>query len=103
VKQDSRRLVRRWCWLSLAGCVFFASACSRHRGDTLAEVQRRGSLRWGGDEEGGGPYIYRPEEDTKILAGFEIDLLELLSQRLGVKSDFQSSNWPELLNTLMGV
>jgi polar amino acid transport system substrate-binding protein len=57
-------------------------------------------LRWGGDEEGGGPYIYRPEENTKILAGFEVDLLELLSGRLGVKSDFQSSNWPELLNTL---
>ena len=33
------------------------------RADTLDEIRRRGSIRWGGDQEGGGPYIF-PKPDN---------------------------------------
>jgi His/Glu/Gln/Arg/opine family amino acid ABC transporter permease subunit len=98
VNHDSRS--RRWCWLLLLVILIVIPACARHSSDTLTEIQRRGSLRWGGDEEGGGPYIYRPEDNPQVLIGFEIDLMARLAQRLAVRSEFHSSNWPELLNTL---
>lgn len=75
-------------------------ACQRQRGDALAEIRQRGELRWGGDEEGGGPYIYRPDENPNVLTGFEYDLMARLAAGLNVKSDFKSSNWPELLKQL---
>ena len=95
---DRRRLRRlRWAlfgtWLALVGC-------SPVRTDALTESQKRGALRWGGDEEGGGPYIFRPENNVQALTGFEIDLMALLADRLHVQSEFRSSQWPELLNTL---
>lgn len=75
-------------------------SCRSGQTDALTEVRQRGALRWGGDEEGGGPYIFRPDDNLKVLTGFEIDLMAQLAGRLGVESDFRSSNWPELLNTL---
>jgi polar amino acid transport system substrate-binding protein len=99
VKSDSRR-ARRWPCLVLVGLGAIVAAGSRLHADTLGEIQRRGALRWGGDEEGGGPYIYRPEDNPQLLTGFEVDLMNLLAQTMGVRSEFHSSNWPELLNTL---
>ncbi|MGD9636532.1 MAG: hypothetical protein AB7U97_24830, partial [Pirellulales bacterium] len=40
--------------------------------DTLDEIRERGTLRWGGDASGGGPYIYQGP-DNKIT-GFEFEL-----------------------------
>lgn len=75
-------------------------SCSPKRIDALHAAKDRGALRWGGDEEGGGPYIFRPEDDVQRLTGFEFDLMSLLADRLGVRSEFHSSNWAELLATL---
>lgn len=75
-------------------------SCSPHRIDALLSAKARGALRWGGDEEGGGPYIFRPEDNVQRLTGFEFDLMNLLADRLGVRSEFHSSNWAELLATL---
>lgn len=87
--------------IALALAVTFAfCGCQRNSTDTLATIHRRGELRWGGDEEGGGPYIYRPNEDASKLTGFEFDLMRHIAKGLGVRSEFKSSNWPELLKTL---
>ena len=40
--------------------------------DSLDDIQKRGTLRWGGDDQGGGPYIYEGK-DNKVT-GFEFDL-----------------------------
>ncbi len=58
------------------------------------------SLCWGGDEEGGGPYIFRSENRADQIVGFEIDLMEYLAGRLGVKSTFKQGQWSSLLNEL---
>jgi polar amino acid transport system substrate-binding protein len=80
--------------------VFSGFGCQSSPADALANVRQRGQLRWGGDEEGGGPYIYRPDENAQIVTGFEFDLMALLAKNLNVTSKFESSNWPELLKTL---
>src|SRR5947208_9990465 len=70
------------------------------RADTLDEIQRRGSIRWGGDQEGGGPYIYSAPNDPQKLIGFEVELMQMLSDRLGVRSEFHQCEWDNLPNLL---
>lgn len=68
--------------------------------DALADVRRRGELRWGGDEEGGAPYIFRAEDGSNRMTGFEIDLMDDLARRLGVRSSLRQASWKNLLNEL---
>jgi polar amino acid transport system substrate-binding protein len=55
-------------------------------------------LRWGGDKNGGAPYIF--EDDTGRLIGFEVELAEYLAAELGRRPVFVQNQWnnlPELL------
>jgi polar amino acid transport system substrate-binding protein len=83
--------------LLVASAVAVALA-ARVRADTLDQIQKRGTLRWGGDQSGGGPYIY---EANGNLTGFEVDLADHLARSLGVRSEFVQGQWdklPQLLN-----
>jgi polar amino acid transport system substrate-binding protein len=62
--------------------------------DSLDEIQKRGALRWGGDDQGGGPYIY--EDKDRKITGFEVDLAEYLAKELGVRSELVTSEWEML-------
>src|SRR5436190_15314059 len=64
------------------------------RADTLDDIHQRGTLRWGGDDQGGGPYIY--EDRNNMLTGFEFDLAAYLAAQLGVRSEFVMSEWDTL-------
>src|SRR5262245_61052140 len=69
--------------------------------DTLAKIRSQGKLTWGGDQEGGGPYIYPRDDDPEKVTGFEVDLAERLAEYLKVKSDFSQGQWdkmPDLLD-----
>jgi polar amino acid transport system substrate-binding protein len=44
------------------------------RADSLAEIREGGSLRWGGDISGGGPYVYQGPDGQ--LMGFEYELMD---------------------------
>jgi polar amino acid transport system substrate-binding protein len=70
------------------------------RADALDDVRQRGAIRWGGDQEGGGPYIYPRSDDPTQVAGFEVELMEALAERLGVRSEFQQCQWENLPNLL---
>jgi polar amino acid transport system substrate-binding protein len=94
-------------WLDLTKRILFLliglfglPGCRPAPPDALAEVTRRGELQWGGDEEGGAPYIYRDKNDASRLTGFEIDLFEHLATSLNVKSTFKQAQWSSLLNEL---
>src|SRR5688572_8418479 len=70
------------------------------RADTLAEVRKSGRLLWGGDQEGGGPYVFPREDDPNKVMGFEVDVADKLAGYLGVKAEFAQGNWdrmPDLL------
>lgn len=67
--------------------------------DTLEQVRARGTLRWGGDASGGGPYIYQGP-DNKIT-GFEFELADYLAEKLGVRAEFVAWEWemlPQILD-----
>lgn len=68
--------------------------------DTLEEIQRRGTLMWGADQEGGGPYVYPREDDPDLVTGFEWDLAEKLAAHMGVKPEFTQGQWDALPDML---
>lgn len=55
------------------------------------------ALRWAGDSEGGAPFIYQDPTDPKRLIGAEVELLELLAQRLGRPASFVQNSWDGLI------
>lgn len=69
--------------------------------DDLDQIRSRGTLVWGGDQNGGGPYVYPDERDPRIIRGFEVELADLLAKSLGVKAVFKQGDWekvPELID-----
>ncbi len=54
-------------------------------------------LRWGADCDGGAPYVFRDPENPERLIGFEVDLVEALSKKLGRKSEFVQNQWDGLV------
>ena len=72
------------------------------KADALGDVHRRGTLRWGADEEGGGPYVYPRENDPDKVTGFEVEIADRVAAYLGVKAEFTQGQWdtmPEMLRT----
>ncbi|SFH59434.1 ABC transporter permease subunit [Planctomicrobium piriforme] len=71
-----------------------------HAGDALENLKKRGTLIWGADEEGGGPFIYPAADDPNRLEGFEVELAQLIAESLGVKPQFQQGQWDKLPDLL---
>jgi polar amino acid transport system substrate-binding protein len=84
----------------LAACVAALLTVSAARADTLDQVRERGTLRWGGDQEGGGPYIFPDPANPTKLAGFEVELMDQLGSSLGVTAQFKQGEWKLLLDML---
>ena len=42
--------------------------------DGLDQIRQRGTLVWGADQEGGGPFVYPDPDDPTRLIGFEVEL-----------------------------
>ena len=70
------------------------------RGDTLAEIKGRGTLIWGADAEGGGPYVYPDPANPRTMIGFEAELADALAGELGVKAQFFQGPWHNLPSVL---
>ena len=66
--------------------------------DTLDQVRERGTLRWGGDAIGGGPYIYEGPDNK--LTGFEHELAEYFAKQLDVRPEFVQWEWEMLPHIL---
>jgi len=69
-------------------------------GGTLARIHSRGEIVWGGDIQGGEPYVYEDPKSPSHLIGFEVEIMEALARRLGVKSRFAQFNWSNLVPSL---
>jgi polar amino acid transport system permease protein/polar amino acid transport system substrate-binding protein len=80
----------------LLGLLVAAICAEGARGDTLAEIKERGTLVWGADAEGGGPYVYPDPANPRAMIGFEAELAGALAGELGVKAQFFQGPWHEL-------
>jgi polar amino acid transport system substrate-binding protein len=69
-------------------------------GDALAEVKARGILRWGGDLQGGAPYVFESPTRPGQLEGFEVEIAAALARSLGVQALFVQTDWSTLVPAL---
>jgi polar amino acid transport system substrate-binding protein len=67
--------------------------------DTLARMRARGTLRWGGDMQGGEPYVFQHPEDGRLV-GFEVEIADALARRLGLRAEFVQNDWSMLIPSL---
>lgn len=54
-------------------------------------------LRYGGDLEGGVPYVFNDPEHPGKLIGFEVEIIEAIAARLGRKAVFVQNDWDKLI------
>jgi polar amino acid transport system substrate-binding protein len=67
---------------------------------TFAQIRARGELVWGGDVQGGEPYVFEDPADGKRLVGFEVEIADALGRALGVRARFAQADWSELVSGL---
>jgi polar amino acid transport system substrate-binding protein len=54
-------------------------------------------LRWGGDSEGGAPYVFQDPKNPRDIVGFEVDLAEALGEKLKRRPVFVQNQWDGLI------
>ena len=64
-------------------CAALALACPV-RADALSAVRERGELVWGGDLQGGEPYVFEDPTDPTKIVGFEVDIAAAIARDLGL-------------------
>lgn len=84
-------------WVA-AVCLLLASAPAR--AGALDELRDRSELRWGGDLQGGEPYVYEDPKQPGKLVGFELEIAEALARTLGVRARFVQTDWSTLVPAL---
>jgi polar amino acid transport system substrate-binding protein len=62
--------------------------------------QNGGTLRYGSDMEGGGPYAYPDPAAPNGVTGFEVDLMTALARELAIKAVYSQGQWDKLLQLL---
>jgi polar amino acid transport system substrate-binding protein len=80
------------------------SRSAAHAGEQTApgldRVRTAGVLRWGGDQQGGEPYVYEDPHQPGHLIGFEVDLADAIARYLGVSARFVQNDWTTLIPSL---
>jgi ABC-type amino acid transport substrate-binding protein len=85
--------------VALLGALLLVAGCHRRElGGTLAKIQARGEITWGADLQGGEPYLWL--DDGGRLVGFEVDVMDAVARRLGVKARMTHYNWVNLVPLL---
>jgi len=80
--------------LSSVGLVFIAAIALLL--PRSAAAQSRVELRWGGDAEGGAPFVSADPRDAARVVGFEADIADLLARGLGRTPRFVQSGFTTL-------
>lgn len=53
-------------------------------------------LRWAADAQGGAPYVFQDPKDPNRVIGFEVDLVEAVSARMGMHARLVTGPWDKL-------
>lgn len=88
------RTSRTWLFLFCALAPLVACA------DGWETVLNRGEIIWGGDVQGGEPYVFEDPADPSRLIGFEVEIASEIARRLGVRARFKQTAWSNLVPSL---
>jgi polar amino acid transport system substrate-binding protein len=89
--------------VTVTALVIAVAGCGRgapEPGGTLARIRQRGELTWGGDVQGGEPYVYEDPDHPDRVIGFEVDIMDAVARRLGVKARMVQYAWSNLVPSL---
>lgn len=86
--------------LAIFALVLPMAAFAQSPDGSLARVQSKGTLVYGADPEGGGPYAFPDPDDPSVFTGFEVDLMHLLCGSLGPTPKLENVLWDTLLQAL---
>lgn len=88
-------------FVALSGLVIVGCGTATDpQGQTLAGIKARGELAWGADIQGGEPFVYENPENPRELIGFEVDIMDGIARRLGVKARMVQYAWSNLVPSL---
>ncbi len=54
-------------------------------------------LRWGGDSEGGAPYVFQDPKNPREIVGFEVELADALGREIKRRAVFVQNQWDGLI------
>ncbi len=83
--------------LFLVCFALFALTTAHARAADLEDVRKRGELVWGGDLQGGEPYVFEDEKTPGKIRGFEVEIADAIARRLGVRARFAQNDWSNLV------
>jgi polar amino acid transport system substrate-binding protein len=83
----------RWLGVALLGAVVAGLALWW----ALRPAAKTDALRWGADEEGGEPYLFKDPGQAGQLAGFEVDLKEALAREVSRPIEFRHYEFKSLI------
>ena len=86
--------------LAIAICVACNGGPAQIPTSALARVRSAGALRWGGDQQGGEPYVFDDPRRPGTLVGFEVEIAAALARQIGVRAEFVQNDWPTLIPSL---
>jgi polar amino acid transport system substrate-binding protein len=65
-----------------------------------ASLRANGELRWGGDLQGGEPYVFESPAQPGAIVGFEVEIADALARELGLRAKFHQNDWSNLIPSL---
>lgn len=65
-----------------------------------AQPSAGAALQWAADAEGGAPYLFKDPDDPNRNLGFEVDLTQAISRRIGRPIEFHQYNYDSLVSGL---
>jgi len=60
-------------------------------------AQDKQVLRWGGDAEGGAPYVFPDPNNPRQIIGYEVDLMNEIGRKLNRRAVFVQNQWDGLI------
>ncbi len=88
----TRRLTRSFCVSALLVMTWSCAGSSREP----SGQPTRDTLRWGGDAEGGAPFVEADPGDPSHVRGFDVEIATMIAQRLGREAQFVQVAWPSI-------
>jgi len=78
------------------GALLLLVGCRATPADGAAEPP----LRWGGDAEGGAPFVEADPNDPSRVRGFDVEIADLIAQGLGRRAQFVQVAWASIAQSV---
>jgi polar amino acid transport system substrate-binding protein len=83
---------------AVLGAVLLAAACGRS--PSAESAAAKPPFRWGGDAEGGAPFVEADPADPRVVRGFDVEIAGMIAEGLGREPRFVQVAWASIGQSL---